>query len=111
VFAVPEYDGEPRESDEMAPVWTPVDAIPYDSMSADDRHWYPMFLRGARFRGLFAFRDTHALDWFELREGDAGDPALPAAALLPPSLPKGGSVVGGSDNDDDVAAVRDTTAH
>lgn len=83
VFNVPEYEGTPTESDEMAPVWTPVDAIPYSRMWADDRYWYPLFLQGVRFQGLFAFKDTHTLDWFELRQVQELDG--PVAALLPPA--------------------------
>lgn len=38
------------------------------SQWADDRHWYPLFLRGSRFRGLFAFERTHELVWHRLQE-------------------------------------------
>lgn len=38
--------GEPIESDEMAPRWVSVDALPYDEMWADDRIWLPRVLNG-----------------------------------------------------------------
>lgn len=39
VFHVPDFTGEPTESDEMAPVWMDQAHIPYDKMWADDIHW------------------------------------------------------------------------
>jgi 8-oxo-dGTP diphosphatase len=55
VFTASGCDGEPRETREAAPRWTPVDAIPYDRMWADDALWFPLLLRGVRFRGWFIF--------------------------------------------------------
>jgi 8-oxo-dGTP diphosphatase len=48
-------EGEPRETDEAAPLWVPQDRIPYDRMWADDRIWMPEFLAGRRFSGRFLF--------------------------------------------------------
>lgn len=47
--------GEPRETDEAIPLWTPLDRIPYARMWADDRYWLPEFLAGRRFHGRFLF--------------------------------------------------------
>ena len=55
VFLARDFEGEPRETDEAVPLWTPVDAIPYDEMWADDRYWLPLLLRGAHFTGYFEF--------------------------------------------------------
>lgn len=68
VYRVPDYTGEPTESDEMKPVWMHPHKIPYDKMWADDIHWYPLLLRGATFHGVFAFKDTHTLVWHNLKE-------------------------------------------
>ena len=46
VFVAPDCLGEARETDEAVPLWTPVDAIPYDQMWADDREWVPHVLAG-----------------------------------------------------------------
>lgn len=32
VFIARDLEGEPRETDEAVPLWTPLDAIPYDEM-------------------------------------------------------------------------------
>lgn len=55
VFTATDCDGEPQETEEATPLWTPIDAIPYDEMWADDWLWYPLMLAGTRFDGRFLF--------------------------------------------------------
>jgi 8-oxo-dGTP diphosphatase len=55
VFTATDCDGEPKETDEAIPLWTPVDRIPYDRMWADDALWMPLLLAGRRFSGRFLF--------------------------------------------------------
>jgi uncharacterized protein YceH (UPF0502 family)/8-oxo-dGTP pyrophosphatase MutT (NUDIX family) len=62
VFRASGYDGEPTETDEAAPLWAPLDAIPYDRMWADDPHWLPLMLAGRPFRGYFVFDGDRMLD-------------------------------------------------
>jgi 8-oxo-dGTP diphosphatase len=61
VFSAEEYVGEPRETDEAVPMWTPVGAIPYDEMWQDDVLWMPLLLEGCRFRGRFVFDEDRML--------------------------------------------------
>ena len=59
VFRAEDAEGEPQETDEAAPLWTPLDRIPYERMWADDRIWLPLMLEGKPFSGRFLFdRDT-----------------------------------------------------
>lgn len=46
VFTATALEGEPQETDEAAPLWVPLDAVPYDRMWEDDRHWLPHVLEG-----------------------------------------------------------------
>lgn len=55
VFRADDCVGEATETDEAVPLWTPVDAIPFDEMWADDRLWFPFLLEEKRFRGRFLF--------------------------------------------------------
>jgi len=55
VFAAHAFTGEPVETEEALPLWTPVSALPYDQMWADDRLWLPHLLSGRPFRGRFLF--------------------------------------------------------
>jgi 8-oxo-dGTP diphosphatase len=55
VFSANDCIGEPQETDEAAPLWTPIDAVPFDQMWADDRIWFPHILNDRSFRGRFLF--------------------------------------------------------
>ena len=63
VFAARGHHGEARETEEAIPLWTPEDAIPFDEMWADDRHWIPMMLKGQVFSGRFIFEGDRLLDF------------------------------------------------
>jgi 8-oxo-dGTP diphosphatase len=55
VFMAQDYDGEPIETVEATPMWIPIDAIPYDDMWEDDRHWLPQAIAGEGFDAWFVF--------------------------------------------------------
>ncbi len=55
VFRATGCDGVPRETDEAVPLWASLDAIPYDRMWADDRHWFPPMLAGECFEARCLF--------------------------------------------------------
>lgn len=63
VYAATGRIGEPVETDEAIPLWTPLDAIPYDEMWADDRLWIPMMLAGDRFDGRWIFDGDAMVDY------------------------------------------------
>jgi len=52
------WEGEPVETEEMAPKWFAVSNIPYDDMWADDRYWLPKVLSGKLLTTQFTF-DKH----------------------------------------------------
>jgi 8-oxo-dGTP diphosphatase len=55
VFIARRWEGEARESDELAPVWIDVDTIPLDEMWDDARYWLPATLHGAPVDATFTF--------------------------------------------------------
>ncbi|MEK7108993.1 MAG: 8-oxo-dGTP diphosphatase [Patescibacteria group bacterium] len=55
VFLAEKWAGEPVESDEMVPEWFALDAIPYDRMWIDDKHWLPLVLEGKAIDAEFHF--------------------------------------------------------
>lgn len=55
VFSSKEFTGQPQETEEMKPRWFPINNIPFDTMWADDRYWFPLFLEGKKFVGSFLF--------------------------------------------------------
>jgi 8-oxo-dGTP diphosphatase len=62
VFRAEGCDGEPVETDEALPLWTPVTRIPFDEMWEDDRLWLPLMLRGIPFSGRFVFDGDRMID-------------------------------------------------
>jgi 8-oxo-dGTP diphosphatase len=62
-------DGDAIETDEAVPLWTPIDAIPYDEMWADDQYWVPHLLAGRAFQLRAVFDDDTMLD-FDLRTAE-----------------------------------------
>ena len=51
VFLAHDFAGAPVRTAEAEPLWFGLDAVPYEEMWADDRHWLPLLLAGERFRG------------------------------------------------------------
>lgn len=62
VFRADTCEGEPTETDEAAPLWTPLDAIPFHRMWADDALWLPLLLAGRSFHGRFVFDGERMVD-------------------------------------------------
>ena len=67
VFTASSYSGTLVETEEALPIWTELDAIPYDEMWADDIHWLPGVIAGQSFRAWFHFDGDNMLskhiDW------------------------------------------------
>lgn len=55
VFEALEWEGEPTESDEMAPRWWGITGLPYHEMWPADEHWIKPVLRGEVVTGQFLF--------------------------------------------------------
>jgi len=62
VYRTREFEGVPTESREAAPLWVPMDQVPYDRMWEDDRLWLPMLIRGERFKTRWIFDGDKMLD-------------------------------------------------
>jgi 8-oxo-dGTP diphosphatase/2-hydroxy-dATP diphosphatase len=54
-YKATKFEGEPRETEEMKPVWFDQDNLPYDNMWIDDRYWMPLLLQDKKFMGEFHF--------------------------------------------------------
>jgi mutator protein MutT len=55
VYLVRKWEGEPVETEEMAPGWFGLQDIPYAQMWPDDPYWLPQALSGKQLEGRFSF--------------------------------------------------------
>lgn len=53
VYTATEWEGEPRETEEMRPQWFAIEDIPYAEMWDDDERWLPKVLQGTFVRAEF----------------------------------------------------------
>ena len=63
VFRASGCDPDPEETEEAAPIWAPIERIPFDQMWEDDELWLPLALRGRQFSGRFIFDGDTMLDY------------------------------------------------
>lgn len=56
-----EWEGDPIETEEMAPQWFAIDEIPYADMWQDDEFWLPQVLSGQKVTGMFTFDENDKL--------------------------------------------------
>lgn len=61
VYLATEWEGEPQETDEMAPKWFKFDKIPYDQMWEDDILWLPEVLKGNLIEADFLFDENQKM--------------------------------------------------
>jgi len=62
LFLVKNWQGEPTESEEMAPKWFAYDEIPYDKMWDDDKFWLPHILNGEKIEADFIFKEGEKIE-------------------------------------------------
>jgi len=53
VFIATSWQGDPIESEEMAPQWFLTDQIPYEDMWPDDPFWLPQVIAGKKIQADF----------------------------------------------------------
>ncbi|NQU77922.1 8-oxo-dGTP diphosphatase [Candidatus Falkowbacteria bacterium] len=61
VYRAGEFEGEPEETEECIPEWFDLDKIPYPKMWDDDNYWFPIFLRGEKFKKRFYFGEGNEM--------------------------------------------------
>ncbi len=68
IYEATGYDGEPIETEEMAPKWFPLADLPYSEMWPSDPIWYPLYLNGKYFEGDVVFDEKHKVLSSNIRE-------------------------------------------
>ena len=62
VFLAENWEGEPIESEEMAPKWFKKNNLPFKEMWDDDKYWLPHILEGKTLRADFIFKEGEMID-------------------------------------------------
>jgi len=57
VFLAKNWQGEPKESEEMLPKWFRDKEIPFKEMWNDDKFWLPHILNGKKLKANFTFKN------------------------------------------------------
>ena len=60
------FSGMAVETEEMAPQWFDLSAIPYDKMWPSDTIWLPKFLAGEELKGEFWLRDDGTVEKYKM---------------------------------------------
>jgi 8-oxo-dGTP pyrophosphatase MutT (NUDIX family) len=66
VFFIEDWEGEPRENEEMSPQWFSVHELPFSRMWPDDIYWLPKVLQGNSIKGEFHFNRELQLEDFTI---------------------------------------------
>jgi 8-oxo-dGTP pyrophosphatase MutT (NUDIX family) len=67
VYLCGKWEGEPAESEEMAPRWFDRDKLPYENMWDDDRLWLDRILNGEILEADFLFDENQKMTEKSLR--------------------------------------------
>ena len=59
VFTATSWQGQPRESKEITPVWFPIERVPYHRMWDDASHWLHRILKGEKIEARFVYGDDN----------------------------------------------------
>ena len=72
LFRARMWSGSPSESEEMAPAWFDITALPFEQMWQDGRHWLPPVLAGEKIVARFVFEaDNETVEEIEIRFVDS----------------------------------------
>jgi 8-oxo-dGTP pyrophosphatase MutT (NUDIX family) len=66
VYVCESWEGEPIETDEMAPQWFTTSTLPLDNMWPDDSFWLPRVLAGEKLRCSFTFDEQNLITDYSL---------------------------------------------
>ena len=67
IFIVNKWEGEPKETEEMAPQWFKIDEIPYKQMWTDDIHWLNRVLKGEKITAEFTFGENESITDYKIK--------------------------------------------
>ncbi|MDA3837002.1 MAG: 8-oxo-dGTP diphosphatase [Nanoarchaeota archaeon] len=74
IFIAYQWEGEPKESEEMSTVWYRLKDIPFENMWDTDKNWMPYILNNKKIKATFHFKeDNNTTDRFNIEEVESFD--------------------------------------
>lgn len=67
VYIADEWEGSPKETEEMKPKWFKINKLPFSKMWSDDFLWLPHVLAGKTVRAEFAFGKNQEVEDYKLK--------------------------------------------
>lgn len=58
LYMVYQWNGNPKESDEMSPKWFNIKQVPFKQMLPDNKYWLPLILQGKKIKAHFNFDEN-----------------------------------------------------
>lgn len=68
LYIANEWEGTPKETEEMEPCWFKIKNIPYDKMFPDDKYWLPKVLNGNKIEAFFEFDEEWNILRYDIKE-------------------------------------------
>lgn len=68
VFTCTQWQGEPIETEEMAPLWFDMNDLPLKDMWSDDAYWLPQVLSGKRINAEFTLDENDEIVDYAVKE-------------------------------------------
>ncbi len=65
VYFAKNWQGEPKETEEMRPKWFKFSELPFDEMWSDDKFWLPKVLAGEKVKAEFIFKPGEIIDSYK----------------------------------------------
>jgi mutator protein MutT len=55
IYTIGSWEGEPKETEVIKPMWFSVTELPFERMWTDNRHWVPRVLAGETIQAVFLY--------------------------------------------------------
>lgn len=68
VYFSKSWEGIPKETEEMKPLWYKKDDLPLNEMWSGDKHWLPKVLGGSKVKAEFLFGENDIVLDFNVRK-------------------------------------------
>lgn len=70
IFVTTKWNGDPSESEEMAPKWFEKNELPFENMWPNDLYWLPQVLEGTKLKAYFKLDKNDMVESYKITPQD-----------------------------------------